>query len=203
VDDDSADQPFATGRVAGNRAAVVHIVDPDIKQHAVRLATLIAAASIEASLGICPADAALAVTPFPPLPGDCKEGAGVIGIAGRGRRDTGKLIMVPIAVVVLLYDIRSLASLDALARPGDGALRWAGTALTCLFYALIILCYLRRGPAVATHGSAAGWAVAVPAGAPSAVHGRDDLRSRTRPRSGHSRVIRGLAGAVLDAGLPR
>lgn len=69
--------------------------------------------------------------------------------------------MVPVVAIVLLYDIRSLVSLDALAGPRDSALRYAGTALTCLFYALIIWCYLRRGPAVATHGSAAGWVVAV------------------------------------------
>jgi protein-S-isoprenylcysteine O-methyltransferase Ste14 len=85
----------------------------------------------------------------------------VTGVAVRGRPDVGKLIMVPVVAIVLLYDVHSLASLGTLAGPGDAALRCAGTALTCLFYALIILCYLRRGPAVATHGSVAGWVVAV------------------------------------------
>jgi protein-S-isoprenylcysteine O-methyltransferase Ste14 len=77
------------------------------------------------------------------------------------RRDIGRIIMVPVAAVVLTHDIMSLAKLGALARPADGALRWAGTALTCLFYALIILCYFRRSSAIATHGAISGWAVAV------------------------------------------
>ncbi|HEX6931825.1 MAG TPA: isoprenylcysteine carboxylmethyltransferase family protein [Streptosporangiaceae bacterium] len=81
--------------------------------------------------------------------------------AGLRRRDIGKIIMVPIAAIVLLHDIWSLANVRALTGPADGALRWAGTALTSLFYALIIWCYYRRAPAVATHGSAAGWVVAV------------------------------------------
>jgi len=85
----------------------------------------------------------------------------VIDAADCARRDVGRLIMVPIAAVVLLYDIRSLARIDELARSSDSALQWAGTALTCVFYALIIFCYLRRGPATATHSSVAGWVVAV------------------------------------------
>jgi protein-S-isoprenylcysteine O-methyltransferase Ste14 len=85
----------------------------------------------------------------------------VISAAARGRRDIGRLIMVPIAAIVLLYDVRLLVRPDALARPGDAALRFAGTALTCLFYVLIIVSYLRRGPAIATHRSITGWAVAV------------------------------------------
>jgi protein-S-isoprenylcysteine O-methyltransferase Ste14 len=88
-------------------------------------------------------------------------GRRVIGVVGLGRRDVGKLIMVALVATVLLYDVRSVADLDALAGPGDSALRWAGTTLTCLFYALIIWCYLRRRPAMATHDSVAGWAVAV------------------------------------------
>jgi protein-S-isoprenylcysteine O-methyltransferase Ste14 len=88
-------------------------------------------------------------------------GTQVIGVAGRGRRDLGKLIMVTLVAIVLLHDVRSLSDLDALTGPGDSALRWTGTTLTCLFYALIISCYLRRRPATATHDSAAGWAVAV------------------------------------------
>lgn len=69
--------------------------------------------------------------------------------------------MVPIAAIVLLYDVRSLVSPDALASPGDAAFRRAGTALTCVFYALIIVSYLRRGPPIATHRSITGRAVAV------------------------------------------
>jgi protein-S-isoprenylcysteine O-methyltransferase Ste14 len=128
-----------------------------VKQQYVRLVTLIGQVWIEGSFGI--------VQPLRPvfsqLPGDGTEGARVIGVAGRGRRDVGKLIMVPLAAVVLLCDIGSLARLDELGGPGEAPVRWAGTALTCLFYALIIVCYLRRGPAIATHGSVAGWAAAV------------------------------------------
>lgn len=85
----------------------------------------------------------------------------MIGTASRRRADAGRLIMVPIAAIVLLHDLGALTSLGPLARSGDGALQWAGTALTCLFYALIIVGYLRRGPAIATHGSITGWAAAV------------------------------------------
>ncbi|HVB44137.1 MAG TPA: isoprenylcysteine carboxylmethyltransferase family protein [Streptosporangiaceae bacterium] len=63
--------------------------------------------------------------------------------------------------LAFVSEARSLARLDPSARLGDGALQWAGTALACLFYVLIIVSYLRRGPAIATHGSVTGWAVAV------------------------------------------
>ncbi|HEX5187969.1 MAG TPA: methyltransferase [Streptosporangiaceae bacterium] len=82
-------------------------------------------------------------------------------VAVLGRRDAGRLVMVPTAAIVLLHDVGSLANIGALTRSGDGALRWAGTALTCVFFALIILCYVRRGPAIATYGGGASRAVAV------------------------------------------
>lgn len=88
-------------------------------------------------------------------------GTRVVGVAARGRRDIGKLIMVTLVAIVLLFDVRSLAGLDALTGAGDSAMRWTGTVLTSLFYALIIFCYLRRHQAIATHGSVAGWVVAV------------------------------------------
>lgn len=69
--------------------------------------------------------------------------------------------MVTLVAIVLLFDVRSLADFDALGGAGDSALRWVGTALTSLFYALIVCCYLRRRPAIATHDSVVGWAVAV------------------------------------------
>ena len=86
--------------------------------------------------------------------------AGPPGITTRrGRVDTGRLIMVPIAALVLVIDITQLAY-----RPGTGAagaLRLGGTILTTAFYALIIWCYLRRRPAVATSTSVTAHVAAV------------------------------------------
>jgi protein-S-isoprenylcysteine O-methyltransferase Ste14 len=66
------------------------------------------------------------------------------------RIDSGKLIMIPGAAVMLTLDLISLARHGGGA---DGALRTAGAAAVCAFYALIIWGYLRRGPAVATSRS--------------------------------------------------
>jgi protein-S-isoprenylcysteine O-methyltransferase Ste14 len=67
--------------------------------------------------------------------------------------------MVPGAAVVLIFDVITLAH----GSPGGaaGGLRWFGTVLVCAFYALIIWCYLRRGPAVATSGSVTAHVAAV------------------------------------------
>jgi len=46
---------------------------------------------------------------------------------------------------------------------GAAVVRWAGAALVCAFYALVIWCYLRRSRAVATSGSVTGYAAAVTA----------------------------------------
>jgi protein-S-isoprenylcysteine O-methyltransferase Ste14 len=79
----------------------------------------------------------------------------------RRRIDSGKLIMVPGAAVMLTLDLISLA------RHGGGgaagALRVAGMAAVCAFYALIIWCYLRRAPAAATSRSLTAHLAAVAA----------------------------------------
>ena len=79
--------------------------------------------------------------------------------ASRGRVDVGRLIMVPGAAVMLVFDMLALTQ----GSPGGtaGALRWLGTVLVGAFYALIIWCYLRRGPAVATSGSVTAHIAAV------------------------------------------
>ena len=88
--------------------------------------------------------------------------AGVPGRPGfttrRARVDVGRLIMVPAAAVVLLIDLAALAQ-----RPGSaaGVLRMGGILLATAFYALIIWCYLRRPPAVATSTSVTAHLAAV------------------------------------------
>jgi len=80
-------------------------------------------------------------------------------VTRRGRRvDYGRLIMVPMALGFVLFDAAALVL-------GSGAdpLHWASTALVCAFYALIIWCYLRRGPASATSRSVTAHAAAVTA----------------------------------------
>ena len=68
----------------------------------------------------------------------------------KGRRiDYGRLIMVPGTAVMLTLDLASLARHGGAA----GVLRTSGVVAVCAFYALIIWCYLRRGPAVATSRS--------------------------------------------------
>jgi protein-S-isoprenylcysteine O-methyltransferase Ste14 len=74
------------------------------------------------------------------------------------RPDFGRIIMVPGAAAMLVFDVIALTRGSW---TGGGALRWAGTALVCAFYTLIIWCYLRRGRAVATSGSITGYAAAV------------------------------------------
>lgn len=74
------------------------------------------------------------------------------------RPDFGRILMVPAAAVMLVLDVLALTH-----GTGGGAVRWAGAALVCAFYALIIWCYLRRGRAVATSGSITGYAAAVAA----------------------------------------
>ncbi len=74
------------------------------------------------------------------------------------RPDLGKLVMVPTAVLFLLVDAATLGR-----GSGPAGLRWLSTALVCLFYLLIIWCYLRRGPARATSRSVTAHAAAVTA----------------------------------------
>ncbi len=74
----------------------------------------------------------------------------------RPRLDPGRILMIPPAAFVLLLDATALAG-----RGGGSTLRWAGTLLTAAFYALVIWCYLRRGPARATTRSVTARAAAV------------------------------------------
>jgi protein-S-isoprenylcysteine O-methyltransferase Ste14 len=66
--------------------------------------------------------------------------------------------MVPLAVGFLVFDFGALVR-----GGGSGALHWLGTALVCVFYTLMIWCYLRRGPASATTRSVTAHVAAVAA----------------------------------------
>ena len=81
-------------------------------------------------------------------------------VAVRRRVDLGKLIMVPVATLALLFDARKVLVGADLAGAA-GLLRWIYAILMCAFYGLIIWCYLRRGPAVATSGLTLASVVAV------------------------------------------
>lgn len=72
-----------------------------------------------------------------------------------GRLDAGRIVMVPFAAIMIVLDAGA-----ALQRAGPGGVRLLGAILPCAFYLLIIGCYLRRGPAVATGGSVTGHAAA-------------------------------------------
>jgi protein-S-isoprenylcysteine O-methyltransferase Ste14 len=81
--------------------------------------------------------------------------------SGRRRFDVGRLVMVPAAAVILLADVSALGRGGALGAPG--VLRLIGEVLVISFYVLMIWCYLRRGPAVATSSSVTAHAAAVAA----------------------------------------
>ena len=66
--------------------------------------------------------------------------------------------MVPGAAVVLVLDVMALTHRSS---GSAAALQWPGAVLVCAFYVLVIWCYLRRGRAVATSGSATGHAAAM------------------------------------------
>ena len=72
------------------------------------------------------------------------------------RLDIGRIAMVPAVAALLLLDVLALTR-----RSSEGALRWPGALLTALFYSLIIWCYLRRRPALATSRSVTAHAAAV------------------------------------------
>jgi protein-S-isoprenylcysteine O-methyltransferase Ste14 len=111
----------------------------------------------------------------------------------RRRPDAGRLVMIPTAVGFLLFDGVALTR-----ESGANPLHWASTALVCCFYALILWCYLRRGPASATSRSvtahiAAVIAVLTPfvfpllrAGSPAAV----------QESAGNALVVAGTAWAI-------
>jgi protein-S-isoprenylcysteine O-methyltransferase Ste14 len=74
----------------------------------------------------------------------------------RTRLDLGRIVMIPAATVMLV-----LAMIAFTRNIGGDPMRWTSAVLTCAFYGLIIWCYLRRGPAVATSGSVTGYVAAV------------------------------------------
>jgi len=80
---------------------------------------------------------------------------------GRVRRDLGKLIMVPACALVLVADLTGLdiGRVSSI----EGALRSLGALLVLAFYVLLIWCYLRRRPAVATSASVTAHIAAVAA----------------------------------------
>lgn len=80
-------------------------------------------------------------------------------ISGTARPDAGRVIMVPTAALMLTFDL--MTQIHGGAAGDVGALRSLGTLLVCAFYLLMIWCYLRRGPAVATTSSITARAAAV------------------------------------------
>ncbi len=79
--------------------------------------------------------------------------------SSRTRPDLGRLIMIPWAAFVLLLDLSALARTVI----AGGWVRLPGTFLICAFYALVIWCYVRRRPAVATSASIPAHVAAVTA----------------------------------------
>ena len=79
--------------------------------------------------------------------------------------DLGRLAMVPAVAVLLLIQAEHLAHEATRGSVGGWAawLAWLGTGLTCVFYALMIWCYLRRGPASATSRSVTAHAAGITA----------------------------------------
>ncbi len=70
--------------------------------------------------------------------------------------------MVPAAILMLIADVHAqVAAPAAAASSGGEVLRRLSAFLVCAFYALIVWCYLRRGPAVSTSRSVTASAVAV------------------------------------------
>jgi protein-S-isoprenylcysteine O-methyltransferase Ste14 len=81
--------------------------------------------------------------------------------SGRRRLDVGRLIMVPAFGGILAADV---VSLDHGGHSGaGGVLRSVGAVLVIAFYALVIWCYLRRRPAVATSRSVTAHGAAIAA----------------------------------------
>lgn len=72
-------------------------------------------------------------------------------VTGARRIDVGRVLMVPACAAMLFFDVAALIHRGA---PGPaGLLRWLGAVLVCAFYVLLVWCYLRRRPALATSGS--------------------------------------------------
>ena len=79
--------------------------------------------------------------------------------SGRRRLDAGRLIMVPAVAVILFADLSNLGHSGASGAADVPGL--LGETLIVAFYVLMIWCYLRRSPAVATSGSVTAHAAAV------------------------------------------
>ena len=79
--------------------------------------------------------------------------------SARIRLDVGRLVMVPAMVVFLVAEMPGLEHRGV--SGAVGVLRSASAALALTFYALVIWCYLRRSPAIATSGSITAHAAAV------------------------------------------
>lgn len=73
------------------------------------------------------------------------------------RPDLGRLVMVPAAALVLAADVLALAR----AGGASGVIPLTGTVLICVFYVVVIWCYLRRRQAVATSSSVTAHIAAV------------------------------------------
>jgi protein-S-isoprenylcysteine O-methyltransferase Ste14 len=69
------------------------------------------------------------------------------------RWDIGRIVVVPLAATLVVFDALSLLTGTPGGLTPTGSLRLLGTALVCVFYGLITISYLRRGPAVATSSS--------------------------------------------------
>jgi protein-S-isoprenylcysteine O-methyltransferase Ste14 len=77
------------------------------------------------------------------------------------RIDVGRLLMVPAACAILFVDAISLG--HSATSGGAHPLRSVGAVLAFAFYAVLIWCYLRRGPATATSASFTAHAAAIAA----------------------------------------
>jgi protein-S-isoprenylcysteine O-methyltransferase Ste14 len=77
------------------------------------------------------------------------------------RLDIGRLIMVPAGCLILYLDLSVLIHRGT--PGGEGVLRFLGAVLVVPFYAVMIWCYLRRRPAIATSGSITAHVAAVAA----------------------------------------
>jgi protein-S-isoprenylcysteine O-methyltransferase Ste14 len=79
----------------------------------------------------------------------------------RIRLDVGRLVMIPPVGVILIVD---LIALERRGTSGAGSVLGSlGTVLVLAFYALLIWCYLRRAPAVATSDSLTAHVAAITA----------------------------------------
>src|SRR5258706_5697064 len=83
-------------------------------------------------------------------------------VSSRRNLDVGRLMMVPAAILMLIVDGHwQGAAMAAAPSSGGEVLRRFSALLVCAFYAVIVWCCLRRGPAVSTSGSRSASAVAV------------------------------------------